>query len=180
MQSLNAKGASMIYTIENDKFSVSVDTSGAQLQSMYSKTTKTEYIWQGDSKYWTGRAYNLFPICGRLTEGKYTWQGKTYEMNLHGFARKSQYTMVAQTENSLTFRLETSEQSLAVYPFDFCLDLTYTLEGKTIREVALFVAQRLAPLEAVLSTATHFVLRKYKDKGVIYGPANFDERGNCN
>ena len=59
-------------------------------------------------------------------------------------------------------------------------DLCVILEGKTIREVALFVAQRLAPLEAVLSTATHFVLRKYKDKGVIYGPANFDERGNCN
>ena len=59
-------------------------------------------------------------------------------------------------------------------------DLALIIEGKTMKEVAYFVAQKLAPLEAVLSTATHFVLRKYKDKGVIYGPANFDERGNCN
>ena len=68
----------------------------------------------------------------------------------------------------------------SVYLMSGADDLCVILEGKTIREVALFVAQRLAPLEAVLSTATHFVLRKYKDKGVIYGPANFDERGNCN
>ena len=68
----------------------------------------------------------------------------------------------------------------SVYLMSGAYDLCVILEGKTIREVALFVAQRLAPLEAVLSTATHFVLRKYKDKGVIYGPANFDERGNCN
>ncbi|MBR5539098.1 MAG: Lrp/AsnC family transcriptional regulator [Clostridia bacterium] len=68
----------------------------------------------------------------------------------------------------------------SVYLMSGSYDLCVILEGKTIREVALFVAQRLAPLEAVLSTATHFVLRKYKDKGVVYGPANFDERGNCN
>lgn len=68
----------------------------------------------------------------------------------------------------------------SVYLMSGAYDLCVILEGKTIREVALFVAQRLAPLEAVLSTATHFVLRKYKDKGVIYGPADFDERGNCN
>lgn len=68
----------------------------------------------------------------------------------------------------------------SVYLMSGAYDLCVILEGKTIREVALFVAQRLAPLEAVTSTATHFVLRKYKDKGVIYGPANFDERGNCN
>ncbi len=68
----------------------------------------------------------------------------------------------------------------SVYLMSGSYDLCVILEGKTIREVALFVAQRLAPLEAVQSTATHFVLRKYKDKGVIYGPANFDERGNCN
>jgi len=68
----------------------------------------------------------------------------------------------------------------SVYLMSGSYDLCVILEGKTIREVALFVAQRLAPLEAVQSTATHFVLRKYKDKGVIYGPANFDERGNLN
>jgi len=57
-------------------------------------------------------------------------------------------------------------------------DLAVTIEGRTMKEVAYFVAQKLAPLEDIVSTATHFVLRKYKDKGVVYGPAEVDERGN--
>ncbi|MBE6702031.1 MAG: Lrp/AsnC family transcriptional regulator [Ruminococcaceae bacterium] len=59
-------------------------------------------------------------------------------------------------------------------------DLAVQIEGKTMKEVAYFVAQKLAPIEDVISTATHFVLRKYKDKGVIYGVVDVDERGNCN
>ena len=52
------------------------------------------------------------------------------------------------------------------------------IEGRTMKEVAFFVAQKLAPIEFVTSTATHFVLRKYKDKGIIYGAPEIDERGN--
>ena len=58
-------------------------------------------------------------------------------------------------------------------------DLAVLIEGKTMREVAYFVANKLAPMEDVVATATHFVLRKYKDKGIVYGPAKTDERGNC-
>lgn len=58
-------------------------------------------------------------------------------------------------------------------------DLAIMIEGKTMREVAFFVAQKLAPIESVVSTATHFVLKKYKSEGVIYGSAETDERGNC-
>ncbi len=56
-------------------------------------------------------------------------------------------------------------------------DLCLVIEGKTMKEVAYFVAQKLAPIEYVISTATHFVLRKYKDKGIIYGAEQVDERG---
>ena len=50
------------------------------------------------------------------------------------------------------------------------------IEGKTMKEVAYFVAYKLAPIEDVVSTATHFVLKKYKDKGVIYKTPEKDER----
>ena len=56
-------------------------------------------------------------------------------------------------------------------------DLCLVIEGQTMKEVAFFVAQKLAPIDYVISTATHFVLRKYKDKGVIYGAEEVDERG---
>lgn len=56
-------------------------------------------------------------------------------------------------------------------------DLAVLIEGRTMKEVAFFVAQKLAPLDTILSTATHFVLKKYKDKGVNYGISETDERG---
>ena len=55
-------------------------------------------------------------------------------------------------------------------------DLALIIEGKTMKEVALFVAEKLAPLEQVLSTATHFVLKKYKVDGVIINEKHQDTR----
>lgn len=59
-------------------------------------------------------------------------------------------------------------------------DLCVLIEGKTMKEVAYFVARKLSTIEHITGTATHFVLKKYKDKGVVYGITNEDERGNCN
>lgn len=64
----------------------------------------------------------------------------------------------------------------AVYLMSGGFDLTVIIEGKTMKEVALFVGQKLAPLESVLSTATHFVLKKYKDQGMILEETKKDER----
>ena len=57
-------------------------------------------------------------------------------------------------------------------------DLACIIEGRTMKEVAYFVAQKLAPLEDVIATATHFVLRKYKSDGVVFGAVEEDARGN--
>ncbi len=56
-------------------------------------------------------------------------------------------------------------------------DFVVMLEGKTMKEIAYFVAQKLATIEFVTATSTHFVLKKYKDKGVIYTSPEVDERG---
>lgn len=55
-------------------------------------------------------------------------------------------------------------------------DLSVTISGATFQDVAMFVARRLSPLDAVLSTATHFVLRTYKKDGALYSFDNTDER----
>jgi len=64
----------------------------------------------------------------------------------------------------------------ACYLMSGSFDLTVIIEGKTIKEVASFVSEKLAPLESVLSTATHFVLKKYKDKGTIFEDKTRDDR----
>ncbi len=69
----------------------------------------------------------------------------------------------------------------SVYLMSGAYDLSVLIEGKTMKQVAFFVSQKLAPIEEVISTATHFVLHKYKDTGVLYDCVNdIDERGNCN
>lgn len=65
----------------------------------------------------------------------------------------------------------------SVYLMSGGYDLCIIIEGKTMREVAFFVAQKLATIENVTSTATHFVLKKYKDNGVIFKSDEKDERG---
>lgn len=64
----------------------------------------------------------------------------------------------------------------AVYLMSGGFDLTVIVKGKNIKEVAMFVGQKLAPLESVLSTGTHFVLKRYKDHGVIFEQPKKDER----
>ncbi len=56
-------------------------------------------------------------------------------------------------------------------------DLSVTISGTSLRNVALFVSERLAVLDGVLSTTTHFILRRYKEKGHIFNEDNFDDRG---
>ena len=65
----------------------------------------------------------------------------------------------------------------SVYLMSGGYDLSVLIEGKTMKEVAYFVSQKLATIDGVISTATHFVLHKYKDTGVLYDAPEIDERG---
>ena len=117
----------MITSMENELVRVQASSLGAELQSIVLKKDGTEYLWQGDPAYWKGRAYNLFPICGRLWNGQYTYAGRTYEMNLHGFARKSEMVVAEQSPEQLVYRLESSEKTLAQYPFRFVFTVAYRI-----------------------------------------------------
>ena len=64
----------------------------------------------------------------------------------------------------------------SVYLVSGGFDIAVTLEGRTMKEVALFVAEKLAPMDHVISTKTHFILKKYKQDGVIFGEEGKDER----
>lgn len=120
----------MNYIIKNDILEVAISTHGAELMSI--KKDGVEYLWQGDPSYWTGRAYNLFPICGRLLDGKYTYNGETYEMSSHGFARNSEFTVEKQNETGIVFVLQANEETKKAYPFDFKYSVEYTLCDNTL------------------------------------------------
>ena len=67
-------------------------------------------------------------------------------------------------------------QVRALYLMSGAYDLSVKIEGKSMKDVALFVAQKLAPMESIVSTATHFVLKKYKEEGIIFKDDEKDSR----
>ena len=77
--------------LKNAYISAEISLLGAELRSLKS-ADGVEYLWQGDPKYWSGSAPVMFPWVGRLMDGRYRYRGETYEMGLHGFAWKSNFT----------------------------------------------------------------------------------------
>lgn len=120
----------MRITIENGCLSLTVDTLGAQM--MHLKRNGTEYLWQGDSKYWGDRAPILFPFIARLTNNSYTFNGKLYPMTIHGFANASEFSVAEQTSDKLVLELASNEKTLAQYPIDFVFRVIFRLEGDTL------------------------------------------------
>jgi hypothetical protein len=147
------KEKAMIYSIENKILKATVDTSGAQLQSIYSKATETEYLWQGDPAYWAGRAYNLFPTIGRMYKNTYTYDGNEYSLRCHGIARYRAFQLTDRTATKLTFRLTEDEDSLKEYPFKFEFFIRYELKEATL-EIS-FIVKNTAEKELIFALGGH-------------------------
>lgn len=120
----------MLYTVENEKLKISADTFGAELHSI--KMGDMEYLWQcGDS--WKRYAPILFPFVCNTASKKYFAGGTEYTMpSNHGFARDSEFSLVETTENSITFELTNSDETLKVYPYKFSLLVKYTISDNKI------------------------------------------------
>lgn len=78
--------------------------------------------------------------------------------------------------DSIAERIYNYPEVNSVYLISGAYDLLVTLEGKSLKEVSNFVSDKLSTLDTVLSTATHFILKKYKDHGTILERKNTDER----
>lgn len=122
----------MTVKIENDVLEAVIAEQGAELISLRSKETNIEYIWQGNPEFWARHAPVLFPIVGRLKDDQYSYQGKTYKMPQHGFARDSIFTVIQHGEATVSFSLKSNIETKKVYPFDFEFVISYSLEGDQI------------------------------------------------
>lgn len=115
----------MMIKLKNDYLTVTINPLGAELTSV--KSADTEYIWTADKQYWGRHAPVLFPIVGRLKDNQYQFEGKTYEMTQHGFARDNEFTVENQTDTEVTLSLSENQDSLSKYPFKFKLTISYVL-----------------------------------------------------
>ena len=123
--------------LKSDQLNVEFQTLGGALSSIKDKEG-VEYLWQGDPTYWSGQAPVLFPICGSVRNDTVLYDKEVGsqvkgKIPRHGLVRKKDFTLVEQTEHSVTFAIEDDEEMYANYPYHFRLEITYTVTGKTIR-----------------------------------------------
>jgi galactose mutarotase-like enzyme len=117
--------AATIHLLTFGKIKAQISTLGAECISL--KKNELEYLWQANPSVWGRHAPVLFPIVGRLKDNQYTYQGKSYTMGQHGFARDRNFELTEKTAQQLTLVLKADEASKKVYPFDFELSIQYTL-----------------------------------------------------
>ena len=101
----------MRYTIENEQMKVEVESTGAELKSVYGKQTKIEYMWKADPAYYGRTSPNLFPIVGSLRDEQYRYEGKTYKMKQHGFVRDMEWDMHKESDTTLICSVQSNESN---------------------------------------------------------------------
>lgn len=116
-----------MYQLENDLLRISIDAKGAELKSVYSKTSNFDYIWGADPAYWAKTSPVLFPIVGAVKENTYYYEGQPYHLPRHGFARDKVFKLTEQRADFLTFSIDSDPDTLKVYPFAFSFSIIYTL-----------------------------------------------------
>ncbi len=112
--------------LHNTVFRAEINRSGAEL-TYFGMKSGSNILWSKQTDHWNRVAPNLFPIVGRLLNDSYEFQGKSYKMTQHGFARDREFEVVEQTANSVRLRLMSDAESMEFYPFSFVFDVCYSL-----------------------------------------------------
>lgn len=131
----------MEYKIENEYLTVTAKKQGAELTSIFDKRTQTEHLWQADPAFWGWHAPVLFPVVGRCKNDSILINEKVYNMEKHGFARKSMFELIEINEHSMTFEMTQNAFTKESYPYDFRFKIGYRLDGTKLDTVYEVVNQ---------------------------------------
>ena len=115
------------YKITDGTVTVTVNSKGAEVASAV--RDGKEYMWNADPKFWGRTAPVLFPVVGSFKNKEYRYDGNTYKMGQHGFARDMEFELVSHDGDSLVMSLRDNEETFKVYPFHFELIISYSVYG---------------------------------------------------
>lgn len=125
--------------LSNDLLTVTIDSFGAEIHSVMNNRTHSDYLWCGDKRFWGRHSPVLFPLVGQVWEGTYRMDGKEYRLGQHGFARDQEFVEIpSENADEAWFALESSDDTLKLYPRCFRLEIGYRL-----REARLTVMWRV-------------------------------------
>lgn len=119
-------------TLENDQIRVSIRPKGAELTSIFHKSSGIEHLWQADPTVWGWHAPNLFPVVGGCLNNQLLIEGKTYSIERHGFARQSMFETTESTDTHAIFTLRSSDATRVHFPYEVEFQLIYQLDGSRL------------------------------------------------
>ncbi len=120
--------------IKNEKLTVAISAHGAELQSIRDAAGK-EYLWQADPAFWNRHSPILFPIVCGLWKDTYRVGNREYKLGRHGFARDTDFKLIAQGDEQVVYALHDTAESMRVYPYHFNLSVSYKLRGNRVHVV---------------------------------------------
>ncbi|MCR5820482.1 MAG: aldose 1-epimerase family protein [Bacteroidaceae bacterium] len=166
----------MEHILSNGILEAVISDLGAEIRNLRRVTAPTEYIWQGDPDYWTGRAPLLFPIVGSLWNGEALIDGNTYQIRKHGFARDMVFRKTADEDRHMAFAIEANEETRTCFPHDFVLTVDYRLL-RNVLTVGWTVTNRSdSPMSFNIGGHPAFAYPKFKAEENIHGYMSFDKR----
>ncbi len=120
----------MHFSIQNEFLTIDVTSKGAELFSL--KIDNNDYLWNGNPAFWGKHSPILFPIVGTLKNNSYSLNHKKYSLSRHGFARDFQFDCIDIQANLIHLSLKANAETLAIYPFEFELQVKYIIHEKTL------------------------------------------------
>ncbi len=120
-------------SIKNGQLEARIALRGAELRSL--RWHDREFIWNGNPAWWSYSAPILFPIIGKTTGQRITHQGKPLHLPTHGFARDMVFEVQHIGSDHVEFVLGASEETLAMYPFEFELAVRFEARPQGLHQV---------------------------------------------
>ena len=122
----------MKITLSNSELTATINSFGAELISLKNKSNR-EFIWEGNPDYWGKHSPILFPIVGSLKNDNYIYNISIYHLPRHGFAREMDFEVKEKTDLEVVFSLKQTRATLEKYPFNFELQISYTLTNSVLK-----------------------------------------------
>lgn len=118
--------------IENEFASLDITEKASEITSFKDKHSGLEYMYNGDSEYWAGRNPTLFPMVSNTYNKVQNINGKEYHMKNHGLVRYVDFVCTKHSDDNIVMTYVADEEAKKLYPFDFKMDISYTLIGKRV------------------------------------------------
>lgn len=125
---------SQILRLENEFIKIEVCTKGAELQSLYSKKTDIEYLWQPGYDIWPHHSLLLFPSPGRIARDRVLVDGKVYPATMHGFASDMEFEVLESREDYALLQISATEKTRKSFPYEFRLQIEFSLKEEIVEQ----------------------------------------------